>query len=563
MRTLAQKSKATQEITSAKSTIPVQTYSGQTRKVPPFNRLKPLVESQAVQELLEGYTRDVKGDLTATETARFDYDFSRIPLFAPDRIGRSQTPSRFIQAKLVIGQVDDPLERAADRIADQVMLPKVPDLSIADAPTYVGRKGITGEGKDSKTLQTTQPDPRALDSGIPTEARALQGGGSPLPRSRRAFFESRFGYDFSGVRIHSDTSAARLAQGVNARAFTLGQDIVLGAGQYSLETGEGTRLLAHELAHVVQQQTSPAFIQRQPAKEDPFAPGGVYDQLSIVREATLPLELFRRPEIRRLSFSEVQTLRFQRKLKAINELGDLRDERAVLTLVAVVEDKLFVAPKDFTPQQKLLLQQEAVAALGKIGGSVALSKLSDLLNSKDPKQRLMAARGLSGAAGGQAVTVLLAKLKQETDGDIKSQIIFALGNVGSGLSSNQEKQLIVTELIREMENNTGVVQSAAIRALGRIRLKSATEPLLKQLKLWTSIPALTQDIIWALGEIGDDRAVELLAIMLEKHGEKSVRSQAAIALGKIGGAKALAALKQRLTEEKDADVKVTISKALP
>jgi HEAT repeat protein len=297
-------------------------------------------------------------------------------------------------------------------------------------------------------------------------------------------------------------------------------------------------------------------------KKDPFAKDGVFDQLSIVREGTLPLELWRRPEIRRLSFSEIQDLRRRRKQEAIAKLGDLRAERAVLTLVAVVEDKLFVAPKDFTAQQKLLLKQEAVVALGKIGGRVALSKLKDLLNSKDPKERLMAARGFSEAAGTQAVAILLAKLKQETDAGIKSQIIFALGNVGNGLTSNQEKQLIVRELIREMENNTGRVQSAAIRALGKIRLKSATDPLLKQLRLWTSIATLAQDIIWALGEIGDARAVEILVIMLEKHGSNSVRSQAAVALGKIRGSKALAALKRRLSQEADAMVKASISKAL-
>jgi hypothetical protein len=563
MRTFAQKSNATQQTTSAKSTVPGRAHLGQSHKVNPVLHLQHTIGNQTVQRLLEANARDIKGDLTTTEIARFGWDFSRIPVLAPDWTGRSHTASPFIQPKPVIGQVDDPLERAADRIADQVMHLKGPDLSLADAPAHVSRKGVTGEKKDAKTLQTTQPDLREVDGGIPSEIRALQGGGSPLPQSRRAFFESWFGYDFTRVRIHSDSRAARLARSVNARAFTLGRDIVFAAEQYSPETGEGTRLLAHELAHVVQQQTSPAFIQRQPAKEDPFAPGGVYDQLSILREATLPLELFRRPEIRRLSFSEVQTLRFQRKLEAITKLGDLRDERAVLTLVAVVEDKLFVAPKDFTPQQKLLLQQEAVGALGKIGGPVALSKLSDLLNSKDPKERLMAARGFSGAAGGQAVAILLAKLKQETDAGIKSQIIFALGNIGSGLSSNQEKQLIVTELIREMENSTGAVQSAAINALGKIRLKSATEPLLKQLKLWTSTAVLAQEIIFALGEIGDNRAVELLVIMLEKHGSRSVRSQAAIALGKIGGAKALEALKRRLTEETDPDVKATISKALP
>lgn len=287
----------------------------------------------------------------------------------------------------------------------------------------------------------------------------------------------------------------------------------------------------------------------------------VYSQLDIVREGGLPLEFHRRPEIRRLSFSAIQDIRFKRKLGAIAKLGDLRDERAVSTLVAVVEDKLFVAPKDFEPQQKLLLRQEAVAALGKIGGSVALAKLNDLLNSKDSKERMMASRGLSAASGGQAATSLLTALKKETDLSVKSQIIFALGNIGGGLS-NQVKELIAKELIRQMENNRNDVLRTAIEALGKLRLKSATEPLLKQLTKWHSVEHLAEAIVIALGNIGDERAVNLVVTMLEVHTKKRVRSAAALALGKIGGSKARAALKRRWNLEKDESVKSNIFKAM-
>jgi HEAT repeat protein len=287
----------------------------------------------------------------------------------------------------------------------------------------------------------------------------------------------------------------------------------------------------------------------------------VYDQLSIVREGGLPLELHRRPEIRRLSFSEIQVLRFKRKLDAIAKLGDLKDERAVLTLVAVVEDKLFVAPKDFEPQQKFLLRQEAAAALGKIGGQVALAKLNDLLNSKDPKERMMASRGFTDAAGGQAANILLTALKKETDPGVKAQIIFALGKIGGGLS-NQVKALIVAELIRQMETGKDDVLRAAIEALGKLPLKSATEPLLKQLAKLHSVEHLAESIVIALGNIGDERAVNLVVTMLEVHTKKRVRSAAALALGKIGGSKAQAALKRRVNLEKEQSVKSDIFKAM-
>jgi len=74
-----------------------------------------------------------------------------------------------------------------------------------------------------------------------------------LTESTRNYFEARFGYDFSGVRVNSDSRAAESARSINARAFTLGSNIVFGAGQYKPGSDSGNRLIAHELTHVVQQ----------------------------------------------------------------------------------------------------------------------------------------------------------------------------------------------------------------------------------------------------------------------------------------------------------------------
>ncbi len=102
-----------------------------------------------------------------------------------------------------------------------------------------------GEGDASSVA----PD---VESGI----RSLRGGGRPLGHSERGFFESRFQRDFSSVRIHDGSRAAELAASVNARAFTLGRDIVFGRGQYSPSTSAGRTLMAHELTHVLQQNRS-------------------------------------------------------------------------------------------------------------------------------------------------------------------------------------------------------------------------------------------------------------------------------------------------------------------
>jgi hypothetical protein len=81
----------------------------------------------------------------------------------------------------------------------------------------------------------------------------LSGEGKPLPPVERAFFESRFGYDFSTVRIHDDARSAEAARDINARAFTIGQDVAFAPGEFAPNADGGRRLLAHELTHVVQQ----------------------------------------------------------------------------------------------------------------------------------------------------------------------------------------------------------------------------------------------------------------------------------------------------------------------
>ena len=85
----------------------------------------------------------------------------------------------------------------------------------------------------------------------------LRSTGRPLDGKMRELMESRFGHDFSHVRIHTDAKAAKSAQTIDALAYTSGHDIVFGAGRYAPRTADGIRLLAHELAHVIQQAGSP------------------------------------------------------------------------------------------------------------------------------------------------------------------------------------------------------------------------------------------------------------------------------------------------------------------
>jgi len=101
----------------------------------------------------------------------------------------------------------------------------------------------------SETLISQAPKPAP-----PEVKEVLNSPGRSLDDSARTTMESRFGHDFSQVRVHSDTKASESAQEVNALAYTVGKDVVFGAGRYAPGTVAGRRLLAHELTHVVQQQ---------------------------------------------------------------------------------------------------------------------------------------------------------------------------------------------------------------------------------------------------------------------------------------------------------------------
>jgi hypothetical protein len=111
-------------------------------------------------------------------------------------------------------------------------------------------------------------DGAAMSATVPASVTAvLRGSGQGLAPDMRAFVEPRLGHDLSGVRVHADESAARSARDVNALAYTVGQDIVFGAGQYRPADPEGRRLITHELVHVVQQRQGGAAPAQEQALE--------------------------------------------------------------------------------------------------------------------------------------------------------------------------------------------------------------------------------------------------------------------------------------------------------
>ncbi len=195
--------------------------------------------------------------------------------------------SMILQPKLRIGKAGDKYEQEADRLADQVMrMPEPKKVSIDNfqiqractkcEENELKRQPIKEEDEEEKlqakaasgTISEINPD---MESNI----HSLKGGGQPLSKKDRTFFEPRFGQDFSHVRLYTDTRAAKFAEAMNARAFTFGKNVVFGTGQYVPETMSGQKLLAHELTHVVQQennrQISKNLIQRNITVQNPAA----------------------------------------------------------------------------------------------------------------------------------------------------------------------------------------------------------------------------------------------------------------------------------------------------
>jgi Domain of unknown function (DUF4157) len=264
MRTFAQKPKATQQADAATSATPDRARLGQTRDVHSILHVQRTIGNHTEQRMLQTKPDGLEAVSSATASGHFGHDFSRIPVFSTDRTSRPQPSSPLateplpaaVQAKLVVGQANDPLEHEADRIADQVMRMPAPPRTARGATLQ--RKCAACE-EEARSVPLRAKHYVLESSG--TEAPAavdevLRSAGEPLDAQARTFFEPRFGRDFSQVRVHANDRAARSAQSIGALAYTVGPHIAFAAGQYAPGGERGRHLLAHELAHTVQQGQS-------------------------------------------------------------------------------------------------------------------------------------------------------------------------------------------------------------------------------------------------------------------------------------------------------------------
>ncbi len=165
------------------------------------------------------------------------------------------------QAKLAVSRPGDQWEQEADRMAESVVSGVWPDVKLSPRSEHAMNQSAAHQ----------RNHPVATGEVPPSVHETIRAPGRPLDPPVRTFMEDRFAYDFSQVRIHDDQQAAESTSQVNALAYTVGRDVVFNTGQYAPGNFTGQRLLAHELAHVVQQTagSAPSIVARQQAQPTP------------------------------------------------------------------------------------------------------------------------------------------------------------------------------------------------------------------------------------------------------------------------------------------------------
>jgi tetratricopeptide (TPR) repeat protein len=274
---------------------------------PPVGESRPFADPLETADIIQEQPQPEVGD-------RAGHTFSQVAVDAP--------AGTTLQAKLTVGEPNDQYEQEADRVAAQVMsmgntaqqplqrqtneedevqmkplagsitplVQRQPsteedeELQMRAAEGSLVQRQATSEDEDEiqmkaiqrqsapeeeedlqmKAIQRSPNGSAETSTDLEGQLNQTKGGGSALTGDVQSFMESRFGVDFSNVRVHTDSTAVAMNQSLGAQAFTHGQDVYFGSGKYDPGSHAGKELLAHELTHVVQQTggAAPASVQR-------------------------------------------------------------------------------------------------------------------------------------------------------------------------------------------------------------------------------------------------------------------------------------------------------------
>ena len=222
-----------------------------------------------------------------------------------------------------------------------------PHAPVLDLQRNIGNRAVT------QLLQSREQNvPPAVDKVVSS------GGGQALDPATRGFMEERFGQDFGGVRVHTDSQAAESARSLNAHAYTVGHDVVFGAGRYQPETGSGKQLLAHELAHVVQQGKHTAVKPRSLGqKTDTAESQAKQAETSVINNRNLP-------NLSPLQVPVIQRAEDQSMWEVASESWGKEKQAAYKSIITTLRglqssglSKLRALTKDMTPVQQFVAEQ--------------------------------------------------------------------------------------------------------------------------------------------------------------------------------------------------------------
>ncbi len=208
------------------------------------------------------------------------------------------TDTHILQRKLAVGAVDDPLEHEADAMADRVM--RMPETHFVqrkcagceDEEKQVQRKPLAAD--ITPFIQRKGGEGAVVSDALSSQIESSKGSGSPMSEPTRNFMESRFGADFSDVRLHTDSDAVQMSQGLNAQAFTVGRDVYFNSGKYTPDAESGKHLLAHELTHTVQQSNSARALQQSQIIQRKIEINGKEHVPSDIEKKTYNVELLKK-----------------------------------------------------------------------------------------------------------------------------------------------------------------------------------------------------------------------------------------------------------------------------
>lgn len=208
-------------------------------------------------------TGRAKDELPSADAPGFGAEGDRSPVLERQQRHGNQAVQRLLNERerppFRVARPDDACEREADSVAKTVIRMSNFAAEASDEPlgrVSPGRSQtcsscpaeLARDGSDSKAS--------SADAVSAPQIEALRQGGRPLSPSARSFFEPRFGRSFGDVRVHTGARADDAARTLNARAFTVGRHLVFSRGAYEPRSDSGKALLAHELAHTVQQEGS-------------------------------------------------------------------------------------------------------------------------------------------------------------------------------------------------------------------------------------------------------------------------------------------------------------------